>query len=234
MRNRSKRYIGLTKKIDKNKLYSLDEALKILKEMATTKFDETINLSIKLGIGSSKGGTQIRGAITLPKGTGKKIKILAIAEGEAVEEARNAGADLVGGGEVIKKIENGWTDFDSVVTTPDIMKKLTKVGKVLGPRGLMPSPRTGTVTSDLSKVIKELKGGRIEFRTDKFGNLHLPVGKGSFTTLDLKENILSSIKTMIREKPAHIKGSYLQKAYLSTSMGPSVGLDMKNLKDIVR
>jgi large subunit ribosomal protein L1 len=234
MKKRSKRYKEIIKKIDKNKLYSLDDAIGLIKETAKVKFDETVELSIRLGIDTSNQTSQVRGAVTLPKGTGKKIKILAIAEGKSASDAKKEGADFVGGDELIEKIQNGWIDFSSVVTTPDMMKKLAKAGKVLGPRGLMPSPKTGTVADDLGKVIREMKLGRIEFCNDKFGNLHLTVGKSSFSTSDLKENIVTLIKAVLKEKPSSAKGTYLQKAYISTSMGPSVKLDVKQLAEAIR
>lgn len=229
MRKRSKGYKEIRQKIDKDKLYSLDEAIGIVKETARAKFDETVELSIRLGIDTSNQNTRVRGAVTLPKGRGRKIKILAIAEGKDASEAKKEGVDFVGGEDLIEKIQNGWVDFDSVVTTPDMMKKLARAGKVLGPKGLMPSPKTGTVASDLGKVIREMKLGRAEFCNDKFGNLHLAVGKSSFSTADLKENIGVLIKTVLKEKPPNAKGTYLQKAYISTSMGPSIKLDVKQI-----
>ncbi len=234
MKKRSKRYKEIIQKIDKDKLYSLDEAIGIVKETAKAKFDETVELSIRLGIDTSNQNTQVRGAVTLPKGRGKKIKILAIAEGKDASEAKKEGAEFVGGDELIEKIQNGWIGFDSVVTTPDMMKKLAKAGKVLGPKGLMPSPKTGTVTNDLGKVIREMKLGRAEFYNDKFGNLHLAVGKNSFSIADLKENIGVLIKTVLKEKPPQAKGAYLQKVYISTSMGPSIKLDVKQLAETTR
>lgn len=229
MTKRSKRYKEAAKKIEREKLYSLNEALKIIKDTAKAKFDETVELSIKLGIGKGKQDTQVRGAVTLPKGIGKKIKILAIAEGKKADEAKKEGADFVGGEELIEKIQKGWMDFDSVITTPDMMKTLAKAGKVLGPRGLMPSPKTGTVSDNLGEVIKEMKLGRVEFRNDKLGNLHLVVGKSSFTTSDIEENIVALVKAVLKAKPANAKGSYFSKACISTSMGPSIRLDVKQL-----
>lgn len=234
MKKRSKRYKEIAKKIDRNKLYSLDEAMGIIKEVAKTKFDETVELSLRLGIDTSSQNTQVRGAVTLPKGRGKKIKILAIAEGKDASEAKKEGADFVGGEELIEKIQKGWIDFDSIVTTPDMMKKLAKAGKVLGPKGLMPSPKTGTVTNDLGKVVREMKLGRSEFCNDKFGNLHLAIGKSSFSVADLKANISALIKAVWKEKPPQAKGSYLQKAYISTSMSPSVKLDVKQLGETTK
>ena len=223
-------------KLDKDKLYSLDEAIGIIKETtkAKVKFDETVELSIRLGIDTTNQKTPVRGAVTLPKGIGKKIKILVIAEDKDAIEAQKEGAEFVGGDELIEKIQKGWIDFDSIVTTPDMMKKLAKAGKVLGPKGLMPSPKTGTVTNDLGKVIREMKLGRAEFCNDKFGNLHLAVGKNSFSIADLKENIFALIKAVLKEKPSNAKGSYMQKVYISTSMGPSIKLDVKQLTETTK
>ncbi len=234
MKKRSKRYKEIEKKIDAKKFYSLDEAIGIIKESPKTKFDETVNLAVKLGIDASNQNMQVRGAVTLPKGIGKKVKILAIAEGKEAGDAKQEGADFVGGDELIDKIQKGWIDFDSVVTTPDMMKKLAKAGKVLGPRGLMPSPKTGTVSNNLGKIIKEMKLGRIEFRNDKFANLHLVVGKSSSSSADLKDNIVALIKAVLKEKPHNSKGEYINKIYMSTSMGPSIKLDAKQFVDISR
>jgi large subunit ribosomal protein L1 len=232
MKKRSKRYKEISKKIDENKFHSVDEAIAIIKETPKTAFDETVNLAISLGIDASNQNMQVRGAVTLPKGVGKKVKILAVAEGKEADEAKKEGADFVGGDELIDKIQKGWMDFDRVVTTPEMMKKLAKAGKVLGPRGLMPSPKTGTVSNNLGKIIKEMKLGRVEFRNDKFGNLHLVVGKSSFPALDLKDNLIVLIKAVLKEKPHSSKGIYIRKAYISTSMSPSIKLDAGQLADI--
>jgi len=232
MKKRSKRYKEISKKIDAKKFYLLGEAVEIIKESPKTKFDETVNLTIQLGIDTSNQNMQVRGAVSLPKGIGKKVRILAIADGKEADEAKQEGADFVGGDELIEKIQKGWTDFDSVVTTPDMMKKLAKAGKVLGPRGLMPSPKTGTVANDLGKIVKEMKLGRVEFRNDKFGNLHLVVGKSSFSGSDLKDNIIALVKAVLKEKPHNSKGDYLNKVYMFTSMGPSIRLDVRQFADI--
>lgn len=234
MKKRSKRYKEINKNIDANRQYSLDEAIGIIKEAPKVKFDETVNLAVKLGIDASNQNMQVRGAVTLPKGIGKKIRILAIAESKEATDAKKEGADFVGGDELIEKIQKGWMDFDSVVTTPEMMKKLAKAGKILGPRGLMPSPKTGTVSNNLGKIIKEMKLGRVEFRNDKFGNLHLVVGKSSFSASDLKENIFALVKAVLKEKPHSSKGSYIDKVYMSTSMGPSIKLDARQFTDIPR
>lgn len=234
MHKRSKRYKEIAQKIDKNKFYSIDEAISLIKESPKVKFDETINVSIKLGIDVSSQGNQVRGAVTLPKGIGRRVRIVAIAEGKDANDAKEHGADFVGGDELIEKIQKGWIDFDSIVTTPSMMKKLARAGKILGPRGLMPSPKTGTVSDNLGKIIQEMKLGRAQFRNDKFGNLHLVVGKSSSSAADLKENIIALIKAVLKEKPHNAKGSYINKSYISTSMGPSIKIDIKQLTGVSR
>ncbi|HEX68414.1 MAG TPA: 50S ribosomal protein L1, partial [bacterium] len=219
---RGKRYRALENLIDKNKLYSPQEAISLVKKMGNTKFDETVELSVKLGVDPKRSDHQVRGSTPLPHGTGKKVRILAIAEGEAAKEAKEAGADFVGGKEMIKKIEEGWLDFDAVVAHPSFMRELGKVGKILGPRGLMPSPKTGTVSEKLAPVIKELKAGRVDFKMDKGGNLHIPIGKVSFDEKALEENLITVVRAILRAKPASSKGAYLQKVYLSTTMSPSI------------
>jgi len=235
---RSKRYREISKNIDKDKPYPLEEALKIVKsefiDESRAKRGETVELSINLGIDSQRSDQQVRGSVSLPKGTGKKMTVVAIVEGQSGEQAKKEGADFVGTDELIQKIEKGWTEFDKVVTTPEMMKKIAKLGKILGPRGLMPSPKSGTVTDNLASAIKEIKAGRAEFRTDKGGNLHLVVGKSIFSEDDLKNNILACIKEIVRTKPPKTKGVYLKKAYLSLCMSPSLRLDPKELLELVR
>jgi len=231
---RGKRYRALENLIDKNKLYSPQEAISLVKKMGNTKFDETVELSVKLGVDPKRSDHQVRGSTPLPHGTGKKVRILAIAEGEAAKEAKEAGADFVGGKEMIKKIEEGWLDFDAVVAHPSFMRELGKVGKILGPRGLMPSPKTGTVSEKLAPVIKELKAGRVDFKMDKGGNLHIPIGKVSFDEKALEENLITVVRAILRAKPASSKGAYLQKVYLSTTMSPSIKVNPKELIERAR
>jgi len=231
---RGKRYRALENLIDKNKLYSPQEAISLVKKMGNTKFDETVELSVKLGVDPKRSDHQVRGSTPLPHGTGKKVRILAIAEGEAAKEAKEAGADFVGGKEMIKKIEEGWLDFDAVVAHPSFMRELGKVGKILGPRGLMPSPKTGTVSEKLAPVIKELKAGRVDFKMDKGGNLHIPIGKVSFDEKALEENLITVVRAILRAKPASSKGAYLQKVYLSTTMSPSIKVNPKELIEMAR
>ncbi|MCD6521446.1 50S ribosomal protein L1 [Candidatus Calescamantes bacterium] len=231
---RGKRYRALENLIDKNKLYSPREAISLVKKMGNTKFDETVELSVKLGVDPKRSDHQVRGSTPLPHGTGKKVRILAIAEGEAAKEAQEAGADFVGGKEMVKKIEEGWLDFDAVVAHPSFMRELGKVGKILGPRGLMPSPKTGTVSEKLAPVIKELKAGRVDFKMDKGGNLHIPIGKVSFDEKALEENLITVVRAILRAKPASSKGAYLQKVYLSTTMSPSIKVNPKELIEMAR
>ena len=231
---RSKRYQELEKLVKKDKMYSPQESVKFIKKMGNAKFDETVEISVKLGVDPKRSDQQIRGSVSLPYGIGKKMKILAIVEGDKVREAEEAGADFVGGKEFIEKIKEGWLGFDSVVAVPSMMKELGKVGKILGPRGLMPSPKTGTVTQNLSEVIKEIKSGRIEFKMDKGGNLHFPIGKVSFPEKNLLENFLSVIEVILKLRPSSLKGNYIQKIFVSSSMSPSVKINPKELIEMVK
>ncbi len=222
---RSRRYKENFEKIDRLEKYSLTDAIKLLKGFSTSKFDETIELSINLGVDPKHAEQQIRGTVSLPHGLGKDIKVLAIAKGEKQKEATEAGADMVGFEDMIEKINGGWTDTDVIVATPDTMAELGKLGRVLGPRGLMPNPKSGTVTMDIGKAVKELKAGRLELRTDKFGVVHTPVGKVSFDEDKLADNIKSLVGAIIRLKPAASKGVYFQSMTLSSSMGPGIKVD---------
>lgn len=222
---RSKRYRENFEKIDRMEKYSLSDAIKLLKGFSTSKFDETVELSIILGVDPKHAEQQIRGTVSLPHGIGKDIKVLAIAKGEKQKEATEAGADMVGFEDMIEKINGGWTDTDVIVATPDTMAELGKLGRVLGPRGLMPNPKSGTVTMDIGKAVKELKAGRLELRTDKFGVVHTPVGKVSFDEDKLSENIKSLVGAIVRLKPAASKGVYFQSMTLSSSMGPGIKVD---------
>lgn len=222
---RSKRYRENFEKIDRMEKYPLTDAIKLLKGFSTSKFDETVELSINLGVDPKHAEQQIRGTVSLPHGIGKNIKVLAIAKGEKQKEATEAGADMVGFEDMIEKINGGWTDTDVIVATPDTMAELGKLGRVLGPRGLMPNPKSGTVTMDIGKAVKELKAGRLELRTDKFGVVHTPVGKVSFDEDKLADNIKSLVGAIIRLKPAASKGVYFQSMTLSSSMGPGIKVD---------
>lgn len=228
-----KRFKEAYEKVDRDRLYSPREAVKILKEFPSAKFDETVELSIRLGVDPRKADQMVRGAVTLPKGTGKTMRVAVFAKGENARAAEAAGADVVGAEDLGEKISGGWLDFDAVVATPDMMPTVGKLGRVLGPRGLMPNPKSGTVTDDVGRAVGDIKGGRIEYRTDKHGNLHMIVGKKSFEPGDLIENYAAIIDEVIRAKPAASKGRYLKSIALSTTMGPGIRIDPQKSKDLV-
>ncbi len=227
MKKRSKRYRGGAEKIEADKSYSLEEAIKLLKELPPTKFDETVELSFNLAIDTKKSDQLVRGTVSLPHGTGKKVTVVVFADGSQADEARAAGADIVGHEDLIKKVSEGWTDFDIAVTTPELMREVGRLGKILGPRGMMPSPKTGTVTKEVGKAVKELKAGRIEFRTDKGANVHTTIGKKSFEESALLENAKTVINALVKARPAAAKGSYLRKCVLSSAMGAGIQIDIK-------
>jgi len=222
---RGKRYKQVADKIDNQSRYELPEAVSKVREACTAKFDETILLSANLGVDPRHADQQVRGTVVLPHGTGKAVKVLVITRGEKEKEAQEAGADYVGADEFIPKLQDGWFDIDVIVATPDIMGEVGKLGRLLGPRGLMPNPKSGTVTFDVSKAVKEVKAGKIEYRVDKGANLHIPVGKGSFEEEQLLENVQVLLQEILRAKPASSKGRYVKSLSLSPSMGPSVRLD---------
>lgn len=223
---RSKRYKEAVSKIDRQRQYDLDEALGILKELPKAKFDETIELHMNLGVDPRKADQQIRNSIILPNGTGKKVRVLVFADGEKAEEASKAGADYVGVDDLMEKITGGWYDFDIVIATPNLMGKIGKLGKVLGPRGLMPNPKVGTVTMDVGKAVQESKSGKIAYRVDKFSNIHVPVGKISFLQENLKENILTMVSSILRDRPATVKGQYVKSMAVTSTMGPGIRLNV--------
>ncbi len=230
----SKRYEQLRQKVDRNRLYSLDEAVRLVKENANAKFDESVEVSVKLGIDPKKQDQMVSGTVSLPHGTGKKVRVLAFVKGDKVDEAQAAGADYVGFEDLVEKIGSGWTDFDVAVATPDTMAGVGRLGKILGPKGLMPSPKSQTVTFDIGAAIKALKAGRISYRTDKTGNVHAAVGKVSFDEKKLVENIRSFMAELIRSKPASAKGQFIRKVVLSSTMGVGVRVDPKEFTDSVR
>ena len=217
-----KKYKEAAKLIDRTVSYELAEAVDLTKKSATAKFDETIELAVRLGVDPKKADQQIRGAVVLPHGTGKTQKVLVFAKGEKLKEAEAAGADFAGDSEYITKIQQGWFDFDVIVATPDMMGEVGKLGRVLGPKGLMPNPKTGTVTFDVTKAINEIKAGKVEYRVDKSGNIHVPVGKKSFDDAKLVENINTVIETLVKVKPATAKGVYLKNIAIASTMGPGV------------
>ncbi len=221
-----KKYIDSLKLIDKNKLYDASEAIELCTKMASAKFDETVEVHVKLGVDSRHADQQVRGAIVLPNGTGKKVKVLVICRGENIKSATEAGADFVGSEEMVAKIQNGnWMDFDLLITTPDMMGQVGRLGKILGPRGLMPNPKAGTVTPDVGKAVKEAKAGKIEYRLDKTNIIHCPVGKASFGKDKLLENFETLLGAIIKAKPAVAKGQYIKSCVVATTMGPGVKIN---------
>ena len=230
MANRGKKYLEAAKKVEREKTYSLTEAAELLKETGTAKFDETADIAIKLGVDPRKADQMVRGTVLLPHGTGKEVKILVFAKGEKEQEAKDAGADFVGADDMVEKVKGGWLDFDKAVATPDMMGVVGKVARVLGPRGLMPNPKVGTVTFDLKETIGDLKKGKVEFRTEKGGILHVPVGRVSFDKEKLCENIQALLDTVNRLKPLSSKGQYFKNVVLSSTMGPGIKIDVAAVK----
>ncbi len=228
---RGKHYLEARKACDPLKNYGLKEALEIVKKIAFAKFDETVDLSVNLGVDPKHADQMVRGTVSLPHGTGKQIRVLVITSGDKVQEAKDAGADYVGGQEMVEKIQKeGWLDFDKVVASPEMMKYVGRVGKILGPRGMMPNPKVGTVTNQVGEVVKALKKGQVEFRVDKYGIIHLPAGKVSFDTDKLYENVLTIIDALNKAKPASAKGTYMKKVTVSSTMGPGVRVDVNSLR----
>ena len=223
MKQRGKKYVAACEKIEKNKAYSKEEAVKLAKETSVSKFDSTVEVAVRLNLDTKKADQQLRGAIVLPHGTGKTKKVLVIAKGENATKAKEAGADYVGDVDMLGKIEKeNWFDFDVMIATPDMMPLLGKLGKVLGPKGLMPNPKTGTVTMDVTKAVNEVKAGRVEYRTDSFGNVHGIIGKSSFTEEQLLENLNAFMATILKVKPATVKGDYVKNIAITTTMGPGI------------
>ena len=225
MKKRSKRYKEIRKKVDPAKSYKLEEAVGLIKDTASAKFGETVELSVKLGIDPRHADQLVRGTTNLPHGTGKEVRVLVFAEGDKARDAQEAGADHVGSDDLIEKIGGGWFDFDVVIAVPDMMKKVSKLGKVLGPRRLMPSPKSGTVTNDVGKTVESMKAGQIEFRNDKLGAINVSLGKSSFTQEALFDNTKALLDAIVKARPSATKGQYLKSAYLSSTMGPGIRLD---------
>jgi large subunit ribosomal protein L1 len=221
-----KKIVSATEKIEQGKQYSLEEAVKKVKESAFVKFDETVDLALNLGVDPKKSEQMVRGTVVLPYGTGKSVRVLVFAKGEKEKEARDAGADFAGAEDMVEKITKGWLDFDKVVATPDVMGVVGKLGKILGPRGLMPNPKLGTVTFDVGKAVKEIKAGKVEYRAEKAGVVHVPIGKVSFDPKKLVDNARVIIESVIKAKPATSKGKYLKRIHISSTMGPSVKVDV--------
>jgi large subunit ribosomal protein L1 len=224
MVKRSKRYLQAAAKVDSKRTYEAGEALQVIKNLPAAKFDETVEIAVRLGIDPKKTDQLVRGAVSLPKGLGKTVKVVVFAEGDKAAAATDAGADLVGSGELADKILAGWTDFDIVIASPDMMKHVGKLGKVLGPQGKMPSPKSGTVTADVAAAVKDFKAGKVEFRTDAGGNVHAPLGKRSFAVEDLQANLTAFLDHISTMRPSAVKGEFLRKVSISTTMGPGLAI----------
>jgi large subunit ribosomal protein L1 len=222
----SKRYKQALTSFDRQKRFDLDEAIKTMKAYPAAKFDESVEIHFNLGVDPRKADQQIRNSIVLPFGTGKTVRVLVFAEGDKADEAKAAGADYIGLEDLVEKITGGWFDFDMVITTPNLMGKIGKLGRVLGPRGLMPNPKDGTVTMDIGKAVTDAKGGKVTYRVDKFANLHIPAGKRSFPDANLKENVKAILASILRDRPATLKGVYIKSITLCTTMGPGVKLQI--------
>ncbi|EMR06345.1 50S ribosomal protein L1 [Bhargavaea cecembensis DSE10] len=229
MAKKGKKLVEAAKKVDREQLYGAEEAIALAKETSTTKFDATVEVAFRLGIDTRKNDQQIRGAVVLPNGTGKTQKVLVFAKGEKAKEAEAAGADYVGEADFVQKIQQGWFDFDVVVATPDMMGEVGKLGRVLGPKGLMPNPKTGTVTFDVTKAVQDIKAGKVEYRADKAGIIHAPIGKVSFDNEKLIENFETIFETIQKAKPAAAKGTYMKSVNVTTTMGPAVKIDAANV-----
>ncbi len=229
---RSKTYREAAKGVDTDQLYSPLTAITMAKTASKKKFDETVDVAMRLGVDPRKADQMVRGTVNLPHGTGKTARVVVFANGDKAEAAREAGADFVGGDDMIEKVQGGWLDFDAAVATPDMMGKLARLGKVLGPRGLMPNPKTGTVTMDVAKAVNDIKGGKIEFRVDRHANLHFIVGKASFSETQLAENYAAALDEVLRLKPASSKGRYIRKVTVSTTMGPGIPVDPNRTRNL--
>jgi large subunit ribosomal protein L1 len=232
-KKRGKKYIEAAKKVEAAVSSNGDggltpeQACKIVKDTSISKFDATVEAHIRLGVDPRHAEQMVRGSVVLPNGTGKKVRVAVFATGDKVREGQEAGADFAGGEDLVKRVADGWTDFDAAVATPDIMSKVGPLGKILGPRGLMPNPKSGTVTFDVARAVREVKGGKVEFRTDKFGIVHVPIGKVSFDDQQLHQNLSALVDALIRNKPSSSKGQYLRSFYLTSTQGPSVPVDVK-------
>ena len=229
----SKRMKAVQGKVDRNKAYSVDEALKLVKETAVAKFDESVDVAVNLGVDAKKSDQTVRGSVVLPAGTGKKVRVAVFAQGEKAKQAEEAGADIVGSEALAKQIQDGVFDFDIAIATPDMMGTVGKLGRILGPRGLMPNPKSGTVTFDVGKAVADAKGGKVEYRTDRSGIVHLSIGKKSFTEEQLVENYGAVLDEIVRAKPAAAKGKYIKSASISATMSPGIELDPARTRDLL-
>jgi len=229
-----KRFTAAKEKIDRARAYPVEEALSLIKETAFAKFDETVDLSVRLGVDPRKADQMVRGAVVLPNGLGKTVRVLVFAKGEKAQEAQAAGADFVGADDLVAKIQEGWFEFDTAIATPDMMGTVGKIGKLLGPRGLMPNPKVGTVTFDVGRAVNEAKSGKVEYRVEKAGIVHAPVGKVSFSPEQLQGNILALMDALIKAKPSTSKGTYLKKISISSTMGPGVNIDIPAIQAMIK
>ena len=234
MKKHGKKFAAATKQIAVDRVYTIEEAIPLVQKVKFAKFDETVDMSLRLGVDPKHADQMVRGTVVLPHGLGKSKRVLAIAGGEKQKEAQDAGADIVGGEELVEKIQGGFMDFDAVVATPDMMRAVGKLGKVLGPRGLMPNPKTGTVTTDIAKAVQEIKAGKVEFRVDKTGIIHAPVGKSSFPSASLIANAHALVDSIVKAKPAAAKGKYLKSVTLSSTMGPGIRIDTTHIDVAVK
>lgn len=232
MSHQSKRFREIAKLYEVEKSYSLQEAIEILKKCPPVKFDQSVELSLKTGVDAQKSEQQVRGTVSLPNGTGKKIILVVFARGDKIKEALDAGADFAGNEDLLEKVKSGWLDFNAIISTPDMMREVGKLGKVLGPRGLMPTPKAGTVTTDVSKAVAEVKAGKIEFKTDKHGVINTSVGKVSFVKEKLHENMIALLSAIAKSRPATAKGQFLKSLALSSTMGPGIKIDMHSIPEI--
>ena len=230
MPKHGKKYLESRKKVNREAKYSLDEALDLLKGTAKAKFDETIEVAMRLGVDPKYPDQQVRGSVVLPHGTGKSVRVVVFAKGEKAKEAQEAGADLVGSDELVAKVQGGWLDFDKAVATPDMMGAVGKIGKILGPRGLMPNPKVGTVTFDVGKAVRDLKGGKVEFKVEKSGTLHAGIGKASFGTEKIRENFMAFFEAINKAKPSAAKGTYIKTLAISSTMGPGIKINASALQ----
>jgi large subunit ribosomal protein L1 len=230
MAKNGKAFRSALEKVDRSQRYLLEDSLRLAKETAHAKFDETVEMAIRLGVDPRQADQNIRGTVTLPHGMGKAVRVLAFAKGDKEKEAQEAGADFVGSDELIKKISEGWLDFDKAVATPDMMGAVGRIGKILGPRGLMPNPKTGTVAADIGKAVKEIKAGKLEYRVDKAGIVHVPVGKASFGAEQLIDNARAVLGSILRAKPASAKGNYVKGVTVATTMGPGIKIDLAQVR----
>jgi len=232
MAKRGKRYQEVAKLVDREKLYSPAEAIALVKKCASAKFDETVEVAMKLGVDPRHADQQVRGTVVLPHGTGRDVRVLVFAKGEKANEAREAGADFVGDEDLAEKIQGGWTDFDVAIATPDMMGVVGRLGRILGPRGLMPNPRTGTVTMEVAKAVEESKAGKVEYRVNREAGIYVPIGKVSFTEEQLLENFYALMGAVIRARPASAKGTYLRRAFVSSTMGPGIRLNTQEAASV--